>query len=98
MAKDHKLVMPTRQMRRGLLHCMLDRGTRRLITSRHGWLWRGSQLANLYPELMHVLIIVSAASPQAGIMAGMFWARAGGMMNGSDRDKVLAVLEYEDSM
>ncbi len=55
------------------------------------------KVAHLCPLLMQVLIIVSAASPQAGIMVGMLLARAGGMMNGSDRDKVLAVLEREDS-
>jgi hypothetical protein len=46
---------------------------------------------------MQVLIIATAVSPQVGIMVDMFSARAGGMMNGSDRDKVLAVLEHEES-
>ncbi len=83
MAKEHKLLMSAKQLRRGRLNCTLDRGTRRLLTGRHGLLWCGSQVAYLYPLLMQVLIIVSAASPQAEFMAGMFWARAGGMMNGS---------------
>ena len=84
MAKEHELLMSAKQLRRGRLHYTLDRETRRLITGRHGLLRRGRQLANLYPLLMQVLIIVSAASPQAGIMVGMFWAHAGGIMNGSE--------------
>jgi hypothetical protein len=84
VAKEHKLLMSAKQLRRGRLHCTLDRGTRCTITGRHGLLWRGSQLANLYPLLMQVLIIASTASPQDGMMIGMFWARAGGMMNGSE--------------
>jgi hypothetical protein len=76
VAKEHRLVMSAEQHRMGRLHCTLDRGTRRLLTGRHGLLWRGSQLANLYSLLVQVLIIVSAVSPQAGIMIGMFWVRA----------------------
>ncbi len=97
MAKEHELLMSAKQLRRGRLHYTLDRETRRLITGRHGLLRRGRQLANLYPLLMQVLIIVSAASPQAGIMVSIFWTRAGGMVHGSDRDKILAVLEHENS-
>ncbi len=96
MAKEHKLLMSAKQLRRGRLHYTLDRGTRRLNTGRHGLLWCCSQVAYLCLLRMQVLIIVSAASTQARIIIGMFWARAGGMMNGSDRDKVLAVLEHED--
>ncbi len=58
VAKVHELVMSAKQLRRGSMHYTLDRGTRRLITGRHGLLWRGSQLANLYPLLMQVSITV----------------------------------------
>ncbi len=97
VAKEHKLVMSAKQLRRGRLHSTLDRGTLRLITGWHGLLWCGSQVAHVCPLLLQALIIVSAATHQAGIMVGVRWARAEGMMNGSDRDKVLAVLETEDS-
>ncbi len=63
VAKEHKLVMSAKQLRKGRMHCTLDHGTRRLITGRHGLLWCGSQLANLYPLLMQVLISVSGVTP-----------------------------------
>ncbi len=84
VAKEHKLLMSAKQLRRGRLHSTLHRGTRRLITGRHGLFWCGSQMTHVYSLLMQVFIIVSAASPQAGIMVGVLWARAGGMMNGSE--------------
>ncbi len=84
MAKDHELVMSAKQLRRVRLHYTLDLGTQRLLTGRHGLLWRGSQVAHFCPLLMQVLIIVAAVSPQGRIMVGVFWARAGGMMNGRE--------------
>ncbi len=80
------------------MHYTMDRGTRCTITGRHGLLWCGRQVVHLCLLLMQALIIVSAGSPQAGIMVGVLLVRAGGMMDGRDRDKVFAVLEHEDSM